>query len=272
MAPEAASIVTYRTSPAELRHVLGLLSRAGVNHVYVVDNASSAEIRSVCGEFREVEYIPSRNVGYGAGHNIALRRSLSSGVRYHLVLNTDVDFNPADLGLLTDYLERNPAAGCVAPRLVCADGAPQYAARLLPTPTDLLIRRFLPSEIMKTRRHRYELRMFDGTGTYSAPFLFGSFMLLRAEALRRHGIFDERFFLYMEDVDFTRRLHRHWHTVSVPFVTVRHEHRAESYHSLRMLALHCVSAVRYFTKWGWFRDDERSRFNDAALDQFRIIK
>ena len=272
MAPEAASIVTYRTSPAELRHVLGLLSRAGVNHVYVVDNASSAEIRSVCGEFREVEYIPSRNVGYGAGHNMALRRSLSSGVRYHLVLNTDVDFNPADLGLLTDYLERNPAAGCVAPRLVCADGAPQYAARLLPTPTDLLIRRFLPSEIMKTRRHRYELRMFDGTGTYSAPFLFGSFMLLRAEALRRHGIFDERFFLYMEDVDLTRRLHRHWRTVSVPFVTVRHEHRAESYRSLRMLALHCVSAVRYFTKLCWISDDERSRFNDAALDQFRIIK
>lgn len=271
MAPEAASIVTYRTSPVELRHVLGLLSRAGVNHVYVVDNASLPEIRSVCGEFPEVEYLPSRNVGYGACHNIALRRSLSSEARYHLVLNTDVDFNPADLQLLTQYMDRNPEAGCVAPRLVCADGAPQYAARLLPTPLDLFIRRFFPGGIMKGRRRRYELRMLDGDGVYSAPFLFGSFMLLRTEALRRHGIFDERFFLYMEDVDLTRRLHRHWRTESVPFMTVRHEHRAESYRSLRMLALHCVSAVRYFTKWGWFRDVERSRFNDAALDQSRII-
>ncbi len=39
----------------------------------------------------------------------------------------------------------------------------------------------------------------------------------------------------------------------VPFVTVVHRHRQESYHSLRMLGIHCVNMVRYFNKWGWFR-------------------
>lgn len=267
MTPDAASIVTYRTSLPELRHVLELLDGAETGVVYVVDNSRSEAIKSECDRHRRVVYLPSENNGYGAGHNVALRRSIESGAKYHLVMNSDLDFDPADLKEMVRYMDCHPDVGCMQPRIVNPDGSPQYTARLLPQPLDPFVRRFMPQWFMKKRRHRYELRMLDHDRDFDAPFLQGSFMLLRVDELRRYGLFDERFFLYLEDIDLTRRLHRHCRTVYVPVATVRHEHRAASYRSLTMTAIHCVNMIRYFRKWGWFRDAERRKFNDATLKQ-----
>lgn len=266
----AASIVTYKTALPELNHVLELLDRAEAGVVYVVDNSRSEAIERECRRHSRVEYIPSDNNGYGAGHNVALRRSIDSGVTYHLVMNSDLDFNPADLGEMVRYMDGHPDVGCMQPKIVNPDGSPQYTARLLPEPLDPFLRRFMPLWFMKKRRHRYELRMLDHDREFDAPFLQGSFMLLRVDELRRHGIFDERFFLYLEDIDLTRRLHRYCRTVYAPVATVRHEHRAASYRSLKMTAIHCINMMRYFRKWGWLRDAERRRMNEATLNQHRM--
>lgn len=257
----AASIVTYRTPADELAAVLDMLEASAVERVYVVDNASEARIKAICTRFGKVEYIASANRGYGAGHNKALRKSLDNGTKYHIVLNSDIAFRSEDVTTLRDYADSRPDVGCVHPRIVGPDGELQYTVRMLPTPLDLIGRRFLPRRLLARRLDRYELRHIDHSRPFDVPYHQGSFMFLRVEALRRVGLFDERFFMYPEDIDLTRRIHRHYLTMYQPEVTVVHNHRQASYHSRRMLWVHCRNMIGYFNKWGWLFDAERRRLN-----------
>jgi GT2 family glycosyltransferase len=97
------------------------------------------------------------------------------------------------------------------------------------------------------------------------PALSGCFMLMRVETVMRVGPFDERFFLYFEDVDLSRRVGHVARTVFVPSVSIVHDYAKGSYRSWRLLWHHSVSAVRYFNKWGWLHDPERERINALAL-------
>ena len=263
-----ASIVTYHTDSGELRHCLSLLESAqSVATVYVIDNASDEATRLIVNEYPRAVYIPSANVGYGAAHNIALRHTLNSPTPYHLVLNTDIDFSPADLAELIDYMDAHPAIGALQPEITDRRGNPLYTVRLLPTPFDLLLRRFLPARFMRSRRERYELRHIDRSRPLNIPYHQGSFMLLRSDALREAGLFDERFFMYPEDIDLTRRIHALRPTIYYPAVTIIHDHRQASYHSPRMTRIHILNMIRYFNKWGWFHDPDRTRFNRRTLQQ-----
>jgi GT2 family glycosyltransferase len=86
-------------------------------------------------------------------------------------------------------------------------------------------------------------------------------MLFRKEALDKAGLFDERYFMYMEDIDITRRVHQHFKTVYYPSVHIYHGHARESYRINKLLFTHIKSAIRYFNKWGWFFDAERREVN-----------
>lgn len=256
------SIVTFRTPSDELRKVLSCLDTDAVSHVFVIDNSGDAATRAVCeAAGPKVNYSALPNPGYGAAHNTAIRRALEMGADYHLVLNSDIIFAPDDLRRLVEVMDANPEVGALQPRIVNPDGRLQYTVRRLPTPFDLFIRRFLPSRLIAGRTARYELHDLDHDRAFNVPYHQGSFMLLRTEALRECGLFDERFFMYPEDIDLTRRIHRRYMTLYYPEVTVIHAHRRGSYHSLRLLAIHCVNMARYFGKWGWFIDPERRRFN-----------
>ena len=85
--------------------------------------------------------------------------------------------------------------------------------------------------------------------------------------MRQVGLFDERFFMYLEDVDLTHRIGAVAQTIYYPHVCVIHAYARGSYTSLRLTGHHARSAVRYFNKWGWQRDPQRDRVNRAALRQ-----
>lgn len=260
------SIVTYRTPLEEMERCLASLRSGVVRNIYVVDNASDPEMERWCCRHPEVTYMPGDNVGYGAGHNRALRLSLADpSVRYHLVVNSDVSFSPGILDAMTAELERRPDIGQLHPMVLNPDGTPQYTVRRLPTPLDVFGRRFLPARLMRRRNDRYLLKERDLSRELDVPYHQGSFMLLRLDALRKVGLFDERFFMYPEDIDLTRRIHTCYRTLYWPRATVVHDHRAASYRSLRMTCIHAVNLARYFNKWGWWYDPGR-RVANRALD------
>jgi GT2 family glycosyltransferase len=156
------------------------------------------------------------------------------------------------------------------PRVLYPDGRLQYLCKLLPTPKTLIVRRFLASlkSTLQRENFRYELQSSGYDKILDVPFLSGCFMFLRTEALRKVGLFDERFFLYTEDADLTRRIHRHYRTVFFPEATIYHHHARGSYKTPWLLWCNILSAIRYFNKWGWVRDAERDRFNRKTLLQF----
>lgn len=257
----AVSIVTYHTDCDELRRCLASLSSPVVSRVYVVDNARDMTVEALCGRYPVVEYMANDNVGYGAGHNVALRKSIESGVRYHLVLNSDVEFPPESVEIAVRYMEQNENVALLHPRIVDSTGALQYTSRMLPTPWNVFARRFMPSFISRLSDERYLLKSMSHDAIFDAPYHQGSFMLLRVSALKRVGLFDERFFMYPEDIDLSRRLYRMYRTIYYPGITVVHHHHAASYHNSRMLWIHIVNMMKYFNKWGWFFDRERKEFN-----------
>lgn len=246
-----ASIVTYKTDCRELERILGIINLSSVERIYIIDNGHQREIEQVCKGFKKAVYIPSENKGYGAGHNKGLRKAIEGKGEFHLVMNSDVCFAPESLGKLVDYMDANPDVGCLQPKIVNTKGELQYTVRKLPMPIDLIGRRFLPRFILRGRLDSHELRDVDHSREFDVPCIQGSFMFIRLSAVEKVGLFDERFFMYAEDIDLSRRIHEHFRTMYVPFVTVVHEHRQESYHSLRMLGVHCLNVIRYFNKWGW---------------------
>jgi GT2 family glycosyltransferase len=111
------------------------------------------------------------------------------------------------------------------------------------------------------RNKRYELRDLDLSRPVNAPYLSGCFMMLRTQAVVEAGLFDERFFMYPEDIDLTRRIHRNYLTLYHPQWTITHAHARSSYKNKHMLRIHIQNMCRYFNKWGWFSDPERQTFN-----------
>ncbi|MBA4056764.1 MAG: glycosyl transferase family 2, partial [Marivirga sp.] len=89
--------------------------------------------------------------------------------------------------------------------------------------------------------------------------------------LRTVGLFDERFFLYTEDTDLSRRIHKYYRTVFFPEVTIYHYHQRGSYKNLNLLWRNIRSAIKYFNKWGWALDKERDDFNARTLMQFSPV-
>ena len=253
----------------ELRHCLNSLSLPLVSKIYVIDNSRQQYISDYCNTIDKVEYIGSDNVGYGAGHNIAIRKVLESGSRYHLVMNSDVYFDEDVLPQLVNYMNENKDVAQVQPNVVYPDGTLQYGCRLLPTPINLISRRFFFSGLTEKINRNFLLCDFDRKSPMNIPYHQGSFMLFRTECFNKVGLFDERFFMYPEDIDITRRMHKHYRTMFWPGATVVHAHRAASYKSFRMLAVHIFNMIKYYNKWGWFFDEERSEWNREILKKVK---
>ena len=182
--------------------------------------------------------------------------------------NPDIIITPETLNVLVPFLEEHKMVGCVTPQVKYPDGELQYLCKLLPTPLDVFGRRFLPKRWIERRNRRYELRDSGYNRIMNIPYLSGCFMLFRTEAVRKARLFDERFFMYPEDVDLTRRIHRDYLTVYYPHTTIIHNHAKASYRSLRMLWVHIVNMCRYFNKWGWWHDPERKMMNDLAINEY----
>lgn len=260
------SIVTYKTDTEELKQCFSSLSSKLVKTIYVVDNSNQSYLADFCKAYDNVVYIGSENVGYGAGHNQALRRIMKDkDACFHLVLNSDVYFEPSILDQLVKYMEAHPEVAQIQPNVIYPNGEEQYTCRLLPTPVDLIFRRFLPARLGEKINNRYTLKFWDHKKEANIPYHQGSFMFFRTKCFEKVGLFDERFFMYPEDIDITRRMHKHYRTMFWPGVTIVHAHRAASYKSKKMLKIHMENMVRYFNKWGWIFDKERAEWNRELL-------
>lgn len=264
------SIVTYCPDwPGEVLPLVEELQKVQALHrVYIVDNSPEPFAIRVSDR---VQYIHTgQNLGYGKAHNIAIRESIYDQVPLHLVMNSDILVKAEDIDTLCAFVLSQPAVGQLMPRVVNPDGELQHLCKMLPTPLDVFGRRFLPAAWMRKRNARYELHDADYSRPMNVPYLSGCFMLLRTEAVQKARLFDERYFMYPEDIDLTRTIHRDYLTLYYPAVTIVHNHKKASYQSWRMLWVHIVNMCRYFNKWGWLFDAERRQFNTETERSYAV--
>ena len=159
----------------------------------MIDNVSGdGSLEMLAAEFPDVGVVANPvRLGFGANHNQVVRRLVADGsARYVLVLNDDTELAPQAVTRMVAALDRRPDLAAVVPSVVGGDGRP--AATRLAYPS---VRSWL-------RADRFDItELPDPEG-----WLQGSCLLLRVDALRQVGGFDEQFFLFYEDVDLSRRL------------------------------------------------------------------
>jgi GT2 family glycosyltransferase len=261
------SVVVYRNPLEQVSEVIGSFLNTKLNvRLYVIDNSPEDGVRKLCVDRRVTYIFNRRNLGFGPGHNIAMRVSPEEA-HYHLVLNPDVYFGSEVLEKLFSFARSRPDIGLIMPKVLNPDGSIQHLCKLLPTPLDLILRRFLP-QILKPfaedRMARFEFRHRDYNSVLSVPSLSGCFMMISRTALSQVGVFDERYFMYLEDLDLCRRIHKRFKTIYFPEVAIYHRYGKGSYRNVRLMMYHIISALQYFQKWGWFSDVERVDFNRRA--------
>jgi GT2 family glycosyltransferase len=184
-----------------------VLREAGCRHMQavVVDNNSrdgSAEL--VEREFPEVKLIHSgANLGFGRGNNLAQEYSRPG---YVLFLNPDTELREHALQRMVEFLETHAQVGAVGCKMVFPDGeVADQNLQWFPSPLKEFVRLAFLSEGV--------IRLLKGVLPWNEPTrsgyvdkLYGGCLLVRTSVLEKIGWFDERFFMYGEDVDLSRRI------------------------------------------------------------------
>lgn len=268
------SIVLYKNIPIQLNKIIFncLILNDLLNKIYLLDNSPKNYLSKQFPKNTKITYIfNSKNLGYGTAHNISIRKSIEEGVKYHLVLNPDITFNKGTLEKIIKYMDSHQEIGLLMPKILYPDGSIQYLCKLLPTPFDWILRRFIPIiKYIEKRNDLFELRFSGYDKIIEVPYLSGCFMFFRTQALKEIGLFDENIFMYGEDTDITRRIYKKYKTIFFPHTEAIHEFHKESYKNFRMLLIHIKSAIYYFNKWGWFFDKERCAINKEVLEKLRV--
>ena len=262
----AVSLVLFRTPPAEVEACIRqILASRRTTHVVIVDNSPSPTPLADHPADRVTVVRSGANLGYGRAHNRAIRLARGKAP-LHLVMNTDVTLMGDVIDELATFMEVHADVGLAAPLIHYPDGRLQTQCRLLPGPINLLGRGFLDrSPWTRRMNRRYELQDWDYGTVADIPFLPGCFLMMRADVIEAVGGFDERFFLFAEDLDLTRRIHQVSRSVFVPTALIHHELRTRASFSWRRHLHKIANFTRYFNKWGWIRDPDRTRVNRETL-------
>src|ERR1700722_13610608 len=192
--------------------------------VIVVDNASSdSSAAMVRAEFPAVELIANTdNRGFAAACNQGIAASTEEFI---LILNPDTLATPAALQALLDVMRAEPHAGACGPRIVNPDGSLQPSCRRFPTLPRLLLDEFGLGKLFPRSKFFGDYRMtwWAHDQLREVDQLMGAALLLRRAALEQVGTFDERFFMYFEEVDLCLRLRdAGWKVLFVPAAKVIH--------------------------------------------------
>jgi N-acetylglucosaminyl-diphospho-decaprenol L-rhamnosyltransferase len=149
-----------------------------------------------------------------------------------LFLNPDTVLSANALQATVDFLAEHPQAAVVGPKVIKPDGTLDLACRRsFPTPTSGLFKLAGLSRLFPKSRAlaRYNLTYLNDDETAEVDSVMGAYMLVRGEALAQAGLFDERFFMYGEDLDLAFRLkERGWKVYYYPAVEVLHHKGASS--------------------------------------------
>lgn len=260
-------IINYKT-PSLLGHCIKSIYKNKPKidfEIIVVDNASGDESVEIMEEdFFQVKLIANKqNLGFPKAVNQGIRKSKG---KYILILNPDITALPSSIDKMFNFLEKNKSIAALAPKLINPNGSVQYSCfSTFPTLQIVLYRRTPLGGSPRAKKTIDDFRMaaWDHSGGKEVAWVLGSCMMVRKEAIDQIGFMDERFFMYMEDVDWCRRFWESgWKVYYYPEAELVHYYqRSSATESGLFLALfnrqtriHIKSALKYFLKYAGVKE------------------
>jgi GT2 family glycosyltransferase len=219
--------------------------------VIVVDNASednSADM--VEKEFPEYTLLRQyTNLGFTGGHNLALEQATG---RYKALLNSDTVLHPGAIKTLVAFMDANPKAGIVGPKLLNPDGSLQMSCRRFPNPVAAAFRNTWLGKLFPNNKYVREYLMadFQHDQPREVDWVSGAALFIRSETIAQIGTLDDGFFMYCEDVDLCKRAwDAGWQVMYCPQAVITHAiGKSSDQVPNRMIARFHLSMLRYYRK------------------------
>lgn len=253
-------ILNYKTRGLVKQCIRNVMaSTAGLDYeIIVVDNGSNDGCEQMLKEnFPGIKFIQTgKNLGFAAGNNVGIKEAKG---KYILVLTADVTVTEGSIEKMVEHMEKNPQTGLAGPKIINPDGSYQITCRTFQTPQIILYRR-TPLGYLKFAKNelaKHLMSDFDRQTNREVDWVMGACMIVRKSALDKVGLFDERFFFYVEDMDWCRRFWANGYKVMyIADAKVIHLYEKASDHGIwnfwkldKMARWHMISGIKYFLKY-----------------------
>jgi len=228
------------------------------HEIIVVDNNSAdGSVEFLRDNFFGIKIIESKkNVGFSGGNNLGIKQAQG---KYLLILNPDILILNDAVEKMYNFLESNPSVGICGPKLINPDGSLQYSCSRWP---DWQLPFYRRTFLSKTKKglawaDRYLMKDWDHLANRKVDWLYGACLMVRKEAIDQVGLLDERYFMYMEDLDWCRRFwQKKWEVWYLAEAKVIHYHQRDSALGAGLRGLlkksgriHLKSWLKYYSKW-----------------------
>lgn len=247
------SVVTYNNEK-EILNLLESIYRFSSNicfKIFVIDNNSEDNtVNLVEKNYPEVEVVRlKKNIGFGKAHNLVLERIASE---FHLIINPDVIITSKVINNLISYLKKHDEVVIVTPKILNPGGSVQSLPKKDPKLIYMLAGKLEKySNFFSKIRKKYT--MYNKELTAQMPFCInfctGCFMMIKTKIFKKLKGFDDRFFMYLEDADLSRRARKYGKIVFLPTETIVHFWHRESSRKLKFFFIHLKSTIKYLVKW-----------------------
>ena len=248
--------VAYHPSFEEVRKLQKCLNNLSseIGYSIVVNDYIKGEPVSSLLPRADYYLLNKSNLGYGRAVN-RLVKFFEDDPHFIAVLNTDLFWQDQTFESLLDWNNNHSDVVLSTPQILDNTGEVQKLCKRNPTLLALLSRRFVPAFIkpnwLKNYDSWFQMGDHDYSQIFEATYLSGCCMIIRFNAFLSIGGFDERFFLYLEDADLTRRLSVIGRCVHLPIASVFHAWGKGSYKNIRLMLVNIHSAYLYFRIWGF---------------------
>ena len=243
----SAGIVTYNNAKEIVPCLSSLIKHtADLDlQIYVFDNASQDDtVFIIKNQFPQVHVIESEeNLGFGKGHN-RIKDEIQS--EYHMVVNPDIVFTENVVQKLYGFLEKYSRAGQVTPKILNEDGTEQFLPKKDPTFAYVIMSKFPPFRHYREEYTRAKEEFKKPTRIMSST---GCLFMIRTALFKKLNGFDERYFMYFEDADLSRRVRKYADVVFYPNACAYHGWKRDNTKSIRGVRIFLTSMIKYFWKW-----------------------
>jgi len=191
--------------------------------IIVVDNASSdGTVEFIGKNYPGIKLIANnKNIGFAAANNQAIKNSDS---KYILLINSDCEVYKGSLDSLIGFMDKNTGTGIAGPKIVNSDGTTQLSCRRFPSLLDAAAHNIL-GDIFPGNpfTKKYKLADVSRDKPFKVDWVSGSCMIIRRKALEDTGELDEKYFMYIEDVDICYRMwQKGWSVYYCPEAEIMH--------------------------------------------------
>ena len=263
-------ILNYKTKGLVKQCIRNVMvATANLNYeIIVIDNGSHDGCQEMMKEnFPEIKFIQTgKNLGFAAGNNFGLKEAKGN---YIMILNPDVTVLNHSIEKMVDFMKKNPVVGLAGPKLINPIGTYQISCRTFQTPKLILYRRTplgrLPFAKKELAKHL--MVSFDHQTNREVDWVMGACILVSKQALDKVGLLDERFFFYVEDMDWCRRFWQNgfkvYYLAEAEMVHLYERASAMENWSFwtfnKMTRRHIASWIKYFAKYLGVKNNASSK-------------